>query len=140
MIMNASIMKHGRIPLALVLGASLVAVMAVGCNRQPGVRLYDVSGGVTFAGKPVPRGSIVFEPDESRGNAGPASVADVVAGRYRTRPGRGFVGGPARATVYGGDDTLPTETHDTALFAPWATQVDLPRADCTHDFDVPATR
>ena len=134
------IMFPRSIPFTLVLAASLVAVMAAGCNRQPSVRLYDISGSVTFAGKPVPRGSIVFEPDESRGNAGPASIADVAAGRFRTRQGRGFVGGLARATVYGGDDTLPTETHDTALFAPWTTQIDLPRADCTHDFDVPASR
>jgi hypothetical protein len=67
------------------------------------------------------------------------SIADIRDGTYRTRPGRGFGGGPCKATVYGSDGTMPTEEHDTALFAPWTTTIDLPRADCTHDFTVPAT-
>lgn len=41
------------------------------------------------------------------------------------------------AAVYGSDGTMPTEEHDTAFFPPWTTGVDLPRADCTHDFTVP---
>jgi hypothetical protein len=124
---------------AAALAATVIAVAlpAAGCRRPAGPPAFTVAGEVRFAGQPLPFGRIVFEPDRERGNAGPASVADITAGRYRTRPGRGFVGGACRATVYGGDGTLPTEEHDTALFPPWTTEIDLPRADCTHDFVVP---
>ncbi len=118
--------------------AVVLVVAVAGCGRPSGPPTFTVTGRVTFNGRPVPVGRIMLEPDASRGNIGPASVADVAAGRYRTRPGRGSVGGPCLATIYGGDGTLPTEEHDTALFAPWTTAIDLPRADCTHDFDVPA--
>jgi hypothetical protein len=79
----------------------------------------------------------VFEPDPARGADGMVSIADILDGTYRTRPGRGFGGGPCKVTVYGSDGTMPTEEHDTALFPPWTTELDLPRSDCTHDFTVP---
>jgi len=123
---------------ANAVAAVLVVAIVAGCGRPTGPPTFTVTGRVTFAGQPVPYGRIVFEPDASRGNTGPASVADIAAGVYRTRSGRGFVGGPSRATVYGGDGALPTEAHDTALFSPWTTGIDLPRADCSHDFVVPA--
>lgn len=124
-----------------VTAAAVVILAALaGCGRPTGPPTFTVTGRVTFAGQPVPFGRVVFEPDASRGNTGPASVADIAAGRYRTRPGRGFVGGPCLATIYGGDGTLPTEDHDTALFPPWTTAIDLPRADCTYDLDVPTRR
>ena len=82
--------------------AAVVILAAVaGCGRPTGPPTFTVTGRVTFAGQPVPFGRVVFEPDASRGNTGPASVADIAAGRYRTRPGRGFVGGPCLATIYG---------------------------------------
>lgn len=117
--------------------AVVILALVAGCRRPQGPPTFTVSGRVTFAGQPVPFGRIVFEPDATRGNTGPASVADIAAGRYRTRAGRGFVGGPCRATVYGGDGALPTEAHDTALFPPWTSDIDLPRADCAHDIVVP---
>jgi len=123
---------------AVLVAVAVASVLpAVGCRRPAGPPTFTVSGEVPFAGQPVPFGRIVFEPDADRGNSGPASVADITEGRYRTRPGRGFVGGACRATVFGGDGTLPTEDHDTALFPPWTTAIELPRADCRHDFFVP---
>jgi hypothetical protein len=121
----------------VLIAVVLVAAVA-GCGRPSGPPTFTVTGRVTFDGRPVPVGRVLLEPDASRGNMGPASVADIVAGRYRTRPGRGCISGPSLATIYGGDGTLPTEEHDTALFAPWTTAIDLPRADGTQDFDVPA--
>ena len=116
-----------------------LVVSAIGCGRTGPADLFEVKGRATFAGRPIPAGRIVFEPDQSRGADGMVSIADIRDGTYRTRPGRGFGGGPCKATVYGSDGTMPTEEHDTALFAPWTTTLDLPRADCTHDFNVPAT-
>lgn len=115
-----------------------LVVLAMGCGRPGPADLFEVKGRATFAGRPIPAGRIVFEPD--RGADGMVSIADILDGTYRTRPGRGFGGGRCQATVYGSDGTMPTEEVDTALFAPWTTTLDLPRADCIHDFTVPTTR
>jgi len=117
--------------------ALLVAALA-GCGQQGSSGLYEISGSVTFAGKPVPAGRIVFEPDEAHGKTGMVSIADIANGSYRTRPQRGFGGGPCRVTIYGTDGTMPTEETDTSLFRPWQTMIDLPREACRRDFDVPA--
>lgn len=122
---------------------SVVAVLilsAAGCGRTDPADLFEVKGRATFAGRPIPVGRIVFEPDRDRCAGGMVSIADILDGTYRTRPGRGFGGGRCKVTVYGSDGTMPTEEHDTALFPPWTTEVDLPRADCTHDFTVPVER
>ena len=126
---------------AAALGAvAALAFSAAGCGRETAPDLFEVKGRATFAGRPIPAGRIVFEPDQARGADGMVSIADIRDGTYRTRPGRGFGGGLCKATVYGSDGTMPTEELDTALFAPWTTTLDLPRADCIHDFDVPAPR
>lgn len=125
---------------ATLSAVAALVVSAVGCGRTGQADLFEVKGRAMFAGRPIPAGRIVFEPDLARGSDGMVSIADILDGTYRTRPGRGFGGGPSQATVYGSDGTMPTEEHDTALFPPWRTTLDLPRADCTHDFSVPATR
>lgn len=119
---------------------TVLVVLAIGCGRPGPTDLFEVKGRAMFAGRPIPAGRIVFEPDPARGAAGMVSIADILDGTYRTRPGRGFGGGPCKATVYGSDGTMPTEEHDTAIFSPWTTTLDLPRADCTHDFTVPESR
>lgn len=127
--------------MAASLGVVAMAIVsASGCGLPGPADLYEVAGRAEFAGRAIPEGRIVFEPDVSRGAGGMVSIADIRAGTYRTRPGRGFGGGPCIATIYGSDGTMPTEEKDTALFPPWQTTLDLPRADCIHDFDVPATR
>ena len=125
---------------ALILLPALVLISAglVGCGKRGSDALYEISGSVTFAGQPVPAGRIVFEPDEAQGATGMASIADIANGSYRTRPRRGFGGGPCRVTIYGTDGTVPTEEKDTSLFRPWQTTIDLPREACRRDFDVPA--
>lgn len=119
---------------ALVLLASVLA----GCGWQSSSGPYEISGSVSFAGKPIPAGRIVFEPDEAQGATGMVSIADITKGSYRTRPNRGFGGGPCLVTIYGTDGTVPTEEKDTSLFPPWRTRLDLPRENCRRDFDVPA--
>ena len=124
--------------LILVPALALVTALLVGCEKRGSDALYEISGSVTFAGQPVPAGRIVFEPDEAQGAAGMVSIADIENGIYRTRPRRGFGGGPCRVTIYGTDGTMPTEEKDTALFRPWQTTIDLPREACRLAFDVPA--
>jgi hypothetical protein len=112
--------------------------VAAGCGR--GERLYHLSGKVTFAGKPVPKGTIVFEPDTSRGNQGSAAFAQIIDGRYDTRSGegKGTVGGPHLVRILGLDGIPRGElVNGSPLFPEYTTTADLPRADATLDFDVP---
>src|SRR5882672_2162752 len=83
---------------------SLATVGAVaGCGTD-GPPRFHVKGQVTFAGKTVPAGTIVFEPDLSQGNDGPQGMATIQAGFFDTnRGGRPTVGGPHRVTILGCD-------------------------------------
>lgn len=125
---------------SLSAAAALLLAAPSGCGTSNAPAVYTVSGSVTFAGNPIPAGRVVFEPDASRGATGMVSIADITDGRYVTRPGHGFGGGPCRVTIYGSDGSMPSvnpEERDNALFHPWQTEVELPRADCVHDFAVP---
>lgn len=99
---------------------------------------YELSGNATYQGRPIRGGRILFAPDTNQGNKGPGSVADITHGEFRTRRGKGTVGGPHVVTIYGEDGTMATEEHDNALFPPYKTHLDLPKEDATRDFDVPA--
>jgi len=116
------------------------AVLAAGCTGGDLAR-YDVSGRVTYRGQPVPAGTIIFEPDDSKGNEGPQGIAPIVQGRYDTsQGGKGTVGGPHRVTILGCDGVTISETspQGKTLFEPYSTTAELPRAKGTVDFDVPA--
>lgn len=121
-----------------VAGTILLAVV-VGCGGPAGPARYDLSGAVTFGGKPVPAGRVVFEPDGDKGNAGPAAYAPISAGRYATPRGKGTVGGPHVVRITGTDGVpTPELPQGRMLFAEYRTTVDLPREASTKDFDVPA--
>jgi hypothetical protein len=116
----------------------LLAALPAGCG---GERIYNLSGTVTFQGKPVPAGQIVFEPDPSAGNSGPPAFAKIKGGQYDTRilDGRGSVGGPHLVTIHGRDGIPRGELlNGLPLFRDYTTKVDLPKADAKHDFEVPA--
>lgn len=121
----------------------LVAFLALnGCGKKAdGPTRYDLSGSVTFQGQPVPVGSIVFEPDTSKGNSGPGGSARIKDGKYDTSQegGKGTVGGPHLIRITGmdgkpGDEYSP---EGSALFPEYSTTIDLPKETTTHDFDVP---
>lgn len=120
------------------LAATAFLLLAVGCTTEKGPELYTLTGTITFQDKPVPGGRIVFEPIADQGNSGPGSVAEIKAGKYSTRAGKGTVGGPHHVTIFGDDGGLPTESRDNALFSPHRTEVDLPYEDAEHDFNVPS--
>jgi hypothetical protein len=79
----------------LVMGLVLATVLT-GCSG--GLRLGKVTGKVTFKGKPVPTGTIMFHPD-----AGPAAVGAIGPdGTYTLttiKPGDGAVVGSHRVTI-----------------------------------------
>ena len=121
---------------------SLLLAGAVGCHRNSGPARYDLSGSVTYAGKPVPAGQILFVPDASKGNDGPGTAADIRNGRYQTEPGQGTIGGAHVVSIFGLDGKpIPyggvMNPTGSPLFPEYKTQVDLPRQASTQDFTVP---
>lgn len=111
-----------------------------GCGRSDGPQRYNLSGAVTYAGRPVSAGIIVFEPDDAAGNHGPGTVSEFTGGQYRTPRGRGTVGGPHVVRIIGytgqpegGDDSAGVKP----LFSEYQTRVDLPQQNASYDFEIP---
>lgn len=123
-----------------VAGAMLALGLLAGCGGPAGPARYDVEGVVTYDGKPVPAGRVVFEPDSAKGNQGPACYADIEDGKYASPSGKGTVGGPHVVRINGSNGVPHDESPlGTALFPEYRTNVDLPKETATHDFDVPAS-
>ncbi len=124
-------------------GCGVLLLLAAGCGRG-GVERYDVSGTVTFDGQPVPLGQIMFQPDGSKGNRGPAGVAKIENGHFDTSPtDKGTVGGPHVVIISGYDgkniDIDAEMPAGSSLFPDYRTTADLPKDDTTLDFNVPKT-
>jgi hypothetical protein len=137
--MPESLWRRWGLPVAL--GALFICS---GCGgAADGPKRYDVSGTITYGGQPVLAGTIMFEPDASKGNKGPAGYAEIRDGKYDTRgeAGKGTIGGPHVVRITGLDpskavpDLLPD---GPPLFSDYQTTADLPEADATQDFEVPA--
>jgi len=132
----ASLVFRRRLPIA----ATFLAAIA-GCSGESGPARFDISGRVTYGGKPVPIGQIQFEPDASQGNRGPAGSAAVESGSYDTaKAGVGHVGGPHHVLIVGYDGIADPESelfHGQPLFEAYRITVDLPREAGVRDFDVP---
>jgi hypothetical protein len=118
----------------------ILAVTLVGCGGSSGPQLYHVSGKVTFDGKPLPFGTIVFEPD--KGNSGPQGFAEIRDGEFDTRSakGEGVVGGKVVASITGFEKAPPDSGSDEpipALFEQYVVQFEVPMKNLTRDFEVP---
>ncbi len=114
-----------------------LAALLLGCG---GERSFNLSGTVTYQGKPVPAGQIIFEPDASAGNKGPAAYAKIKDGRYDTSAeGHGTVGGPHLVRIHGRDGIPRGELlNGLPLFRDYNTKVDLPKKNGEQNFEVPA--
>lgn len=110
---------------------------------------FNLSGKVTFNGKPIPAGKIYFTPDSSQGNDGPTGYATIANGQYDTSAegSKPVAGGPMIIGIEGFDPAAKVEAQrgDTsgevivkALFPYYETKKDLPKDSTTVDFDVPA--
>lgn len=119
-----------------ILLAMVTPVVLTGCG---GEKIYNLSGTITYQGKPVPAGHIVFEPDATAGNKGQAAFAKIKDGHYDTRilDGRGTIGGPHLVLIHGRDGIPRGELlNGLPLFRDYSTKVDLPKADGKQDFEV----
>lgn len=102
-------------------------VSLAGCGK----RESQLSGTVTFQGKPVKSGEILLTPDDKRGNRGPGVLVEIKDGVYRTPTQRGHWGGAYLATISASKGT-------SMLFSNYEMQIDLPEKDSTYDFVIPA--
>ena len=116
-----------------------------GCGKD-GPDRYELTGEVTYQGRAVPVGTIIFIPDESRGNRGPATTAGISNGQYKTLPGQGTIGGPHTVRISGYDDQVKampgapgeqTIPANPPLFENVELKVDLPRSNARYDFHLP---
>ena len=131
--------------LLAVCGILLAITFSAGCEfSEGGPERYPLSGKVTFAGQPVPHGEIVFEPDNGKGNSGPAVVAIIKNGVYSTPDGNGTIGGAMIVRISGLDGKVPANKgaaamspHGMMLFLPYTTAIELPKETTKQDFEVP---
>lgn len=112
----------------------------VGCGRSGPVR-FDVRGTVRFNGQPLPRGTIRFEPDASKGNRGPVGIASIVDGAYTTaeRGALGSLEGPLVVWITGWQEADPKVEMTKPLFEDHRMELDFrpaKRGPTTLDFDV----
>ena len=119
-----------RIP--AIVGLLLTLGACVGCGDR---RFAEVSGTVTFGGKPLAGAFIVFQPDKADEVRGVGSTDK--AGQYRIlRPGGRFGAprGPNTVSVHGGDSghAIPPEygTASTLRF-------DVKPGDNSFDIEIP---
>jgi hypothetical protein len=121
----------------------LVGAALPGCGSS-GPPRYELSGTVTYAGRPLAAGYILFAPDTSAGAQGPASQADIHDGRFLVPAEKGVLGGPYIATVYGFDGVRSEENGivnalGKPIVSDYRIAVELPRATSATNFDVPVT-
>lgn len=115
--------------------ALLAAAALAGCSRGDTQTRYRVSGEVKINGEPVPFGEVLFTPDGSKNNSGAQGIADIKNGRYDTQGSRapGIAGGPTIVRVTASSDDKGT------LIGEHEYSVELPRADTTHNINIPAS-
>lgn len=115
--------------------ATIVALAGCGPSEPP---TYNVSGDATFAGQPIAKGVIHFDPDTRKGGKGQSGFANILAGKYDTsREGKGVRGGAYTVRINGFDGKVADELpFGDALFPEYTEPRELPAADSTQDFAI----
>jgi hypothetical protein len=124
--------------LAWLTASYAVLCLVVGCGpSEPPT--FHISGTVTYAGKPIPRGSISFDPDSRKGTLGKMGVADITNGKFDTKlGGHGLCGGTYNIRISGYDGKEGMELpFGNAMFPEYAVQKEIPKAESTLEIDVP---
>jgi len=120
-------------------GVFAVMTFLSGCGES-GPPRYHVSGTVTYEGKPVAVGSIVFQPDPAAGNEGPYGNATIKDGKFDTHvDGEPPIGGPQIVLIEAFDGKV-----ENPEYAPYGKSIgggyqqphELPKADTTLDIEL----
>lgn len=115
----------------------------VGCSGGNDANLVHVSGTVTFNGKPLPLGMIVFEPDPVKGNRGQQGHADIKDGKFDTRQsGKGVAVGAQVVRITGGDGVNPEPftPFGNMLFDEHTVQLDVTKDQTPLKLDIPSQK
>lgn len=114
---------------SIAIGFVLFAAAFIAVSGCGGPKSVEVSGNVTFDGKPLPSGRIYFNPDYTKGPDGPQGYAEIKDGKFDTRNGgKGAFGGPTIVVI----KALPH-------FKEYQEAIDLPNEPTKRNFDVPAS-
>jgi hypothetical protein len=109
------------------------AVLLVGCGGDE--KVYDVSGTITYEGKPIPKGLIFFDPD--KGQQGFANIENGKFDTSVTGQGKGIRGGKYTIRISGYDGVPgPEAPFGKALFPEHQLTKELPAEKQTFDYDV----
>lgn len=133
-----TIARTGRLLLPMVVLAATLPL--VGCGKPEAANRLPLSGTVTFDGKPLPRGMIIFEADASRRNSGPQGHAEIKDGKFDTRQsGQGAPTGPLVVRVTGGDGVTPDALtpFGSLLFDEHAVRVEPTAGQTSLDINIP---
>jgi hypothetical protein len=118
-------------------------VAAGGCGGD-GITRHEVRGTVSYQGKAVQDGAMVFEPDASIGMVAPTCFVRIENGQYRTAPSESPTTGTYKVRVMGYDnskmrtDVAPGEIVELPeLFPEYELRVEIPPTDGKLDIEVP---
>jgi hypothetical protein len=109
--------------------------LLAGCAAEE--KVYQITGTVTYDGKPVPAGLVLFDPEPGTGGAqGSAAVKD---GKFATTAdGQGIRGGAYTIRVLGFDGKPGTEAPlGNSLFPEYEFKKELPKGNSELNIDVP---
>lgn len=84
-----------------------IAAASAGCGSSDGLDRKEVSGTVTFDGKPLPNGSIQFQPKAADGGVAVSGGSTIEAGRYRIRREQGLTPGTYQVVILSHASSLP---------------------------------
>jgi hypothetical protein len=133
--------RHARNLQRIALAAMSVSFV-LGCGSEERPR-HQLSGLVTFNGKPVEMGSIRFEADASVGDFAPVCYAQIRDGKYQTAPESSPGEGKYSVLVMGIDvpnivksDTPGIPDEMPAQFPPYKTDLMVPPPTGTFDVEV----
>src|SRR5262245_32799719 len=120
--------------------AGLLAFL-LGCGPS-GPKLHEISGQVTYAGRPVKAGIIRFEPAGETMDPRTAPETFIRDGRYELPREKGVAGGSYKVYINAFDGIPgPESPHGTPLFrSTYAVKVDLPTEPTTKNIDIPSQK
>ncbi len=112
----------GAARLACLLAVAVATLAPIGCGPT-GPGMAQVTGKVTYKGKPVPKGTITFVHEGAEGRNASGELDE--AGNYRLQtenPGDGALLGEYKVTIYAHDepilDYIPTTPVKPKILAP----------------------
>lgn len=123
---------------SVMVSCACLSLTVASCGKS-GPPRYELSGLITYRGKPVPAGTIRFEPIGSVVNPSTIGEAEIKDGKYATLPAKGIIGGRQIVFVagYNGRPEPGSGPMGASVFAMHTLEIDLPEESSTLDIIVP---